>query len=112
MDSSSDIYNVKEPAWANKPPARKQNRRRPRIKTFDEAVNKDLSGTHRRRSRNSGFRRLRHRMKDPKFSRRFWVSLVVPIILILLGLLVWDWFFRYPPPKDSPAQEINRPEAE
>ena len=97
--SSSDIYEVKEPPWAKKtdPPKKRYHRRRQ--ETFDEAVNKDLSATHRRRSRNSGFRRLRHRLKkDPAFSKKFWISTLGSAGLILVLLIVWDMFLRYPDP--------------
>lgn len=105
MDPSSNIYNVNEPPWAQKVPERKKRRRHPRIETFDEVVNKDLSATHRRRSRNSGFRRFRHRMKDREFSRKFWVISLGSVLLILFVLIVWDLFFRYPEktPDSAPA---------
>lgn len=96
---SSDIYEVKEPAWAKKPEKPKRRRRRsPRVETFDEVVHKDVSATHRRRSRNSGLRRLRHRMKDPEFSKKFWGSILGSGALVLILLIVWDLFLRYPKP--------------
>lgn len=109
---STDIYGMKEPPWAKKPPAPKKRRRHPHVETFDEAVHKDVSLTHRRRSRNSGFRRLRHLLKDPEFSKRFWTTLLGTAGAILLLLILWDRFFRYPPQKADSTPETYRVEAE
>jgi hypothetical protein len=96
--ASSDIYEVKEPAWAKKPEKPKRRRRSSRVETFDEAVHKNISATHRRRSHNSGFRRLRHRLKDPKFNKKFWGSILGSGALVLILLVLWDLFLRYPKP--------------
>lgn len=98
---SSDIYNIKESPWAKKeetPPEPKRRRRRS-SESFDEAVNKDVSRTNRRRQKNSGFRRFRHLMKKPEFSKKFWAIALSVGAGILLVLLIWDWFFRYPNPE-------------
>jgi hypothetical protein len=94
--ASSDIYEVKESPWAKPPEPPKNRRHRRHQKTFDEAVNPDISNTHRRRSRNSGFRRFQHLMKDSGFSKKFWISTLATFGLILTILIVWDIFFRYP----------------
>ncbi|MFA7256919.1 MAG: hypothetical protein WC047_05035 [Kiritimatiellales bacterium] len=97
----SDIYEVKESPWMKKtdaPVSQQRSRRRRHGKSFDEAVNPDLSNTHRRRRRNSGFRRFQHRMKDPKFSKKFWISVFGTAAVILILLILWDQFFRYPKP--------------
>jgi hypothetical protein len=103
--ASSDIYKVEESPWAKKPDAevsQKRRRRRHAHKTFDEAVNPDISNTHRRRSRNSGFRRFQHLLKNPDFSRKFWLTTLGTAGAILALLIVWDLFFRYP--KQTPPQ--------
>ena len=91
--SSSDIYNVKESPWDQKknPPV---NRRRRSKKSLDDAAEQDLSKTHQRRRKNSGFRRFRHLMKKPGFNRRFWTVTLASLGLILALLIVWDLFFR------------------
>ena len=100
--SSSDIYKVKESPWAAQqkkdaqPSSQRRRRGRSPGKSFDEAVNPDFANTHRRRSSNSGFRRFRHQMKKPEYSKRFWTILLSSCGSILLVLLVWDLFFRYP----------------
>jgi hypothetical protein len=106
--ASSDIYETKEPPWAKKAEPPKKRRHHRHQETFDEAVNKDLSATHRRRSHNSGFRRLRHRLKDPAFSKKFWISTLGSAGLILILLIVWDMFFRYPDPLAKPKPAVSR----
>ncbi len=98
--SSSDIYEVKESPWAKKDdsPPTSQRRRRRSPESFDETVEKDLSKTHRRRRRNTGVRRFRHQMKKPEYNRKFWTITLSVGALILVLLLVWDRFFRYPNP--------------
>jgi hypothetical protein len=108
--ASSDIYETKEPPWAKKAEPPKKRHRHRRQETFDEVVNKDLSTTHRRRSHNSGFRRLRHRLKDPEFSKKFWISILGSAGLILALLIVWDTFFRYPDPLSKRIPAVPRVE--
>lgn len=106
--ASSDIYQVKESPWAKNPePPRKSRHRRYR-KTFDEAVNPDISHTHRRRSRNSGVRRLQHLLKRPEFSRKFWLSTLGVLGLILTLLILWDIFLRYPKQKTESRPDVYR----
>lgn len=106
--SSSDIYETSGravPTHKDNPPvSRRRSRRSP--ESFDETVQKDVSGTHRRRRRNSGVRRFQHLMKKPEFSRKFWTITLSAIALILILLLLWDRFFRYPNP-----EEVSLPHA-
>lgn len=98
---SSDIYHVQESPWAKKqdnPPVSRRRRRSNR--SFDEEMNKDLSQTHRRRRKNSGFRRFRHLLKKPEFSRRFWITVLVSMGIVLVALVIWDRFFRSPEKPD------------
>ncbi len=93
--SSSDIYQSKErPVRPGQNPPVSQ-RRRHAPKSFDEAIENDLSKTHHRRRRNSGTRRFRHQMKKPGFSRKFWTIVLSVSGLILILLLLWDRFLRY-----------------
>ncbi len=103
--ASSDIYAVNDPPGTKKPsPPVTRRRRRSRSESFDEAVNKDVSKSRVRRSHNSGLRRFQHKMKKPEFSKKFWMSLLGSLGLILLLLIVWDLFFRYPgETADEPA---------
>lgn len=114
--SSSDIYKVKESPWAK---AQKENkksrrRRRRRTETFDEVMNKDLSKTHRRRSKNSGFRRFRHQLKKPEYSKKFWTTCGVILLTILVGLVLWDQLIRYrfPAEEELPPDEAVEVEAQ
>lgn len=99
---SSDIYHVQESPWEKKqddPPASRRRRRRSK-EGFDEVTHKDLSKTHRRRRKNSGARRLRHLLKKPDFSRKFWITILVSLGMILILLVIWDRFFRTPDKPD------------
>lgn len=101
---SSDIYKVKNSTpIQEKKASRKSSRRRRRSsrEDFDKAVNKDISKTHRRRQKNSGFRRFRHLMKKPEFSKKFWTITISVGVGILVILILWDWFLRYPSADDS-----------
>ena len=96
---SSDIYKVQEPPWAKKeetPPTSSRRRRSRSSESYDEVMEKDISKTNRRRNKNSGFRRLRHLLKKPDFSRKFWTIILSVAGLILVSLIIWDFFFRYP----------------
>lgn len=96
--SSSDIYQIKESPWTKKDNkvSTSQRRKRRRVESFDEAMDKDVSSTHLRRRKNSGFRRFRHLMKKPDYSKKFWTTALSIGLGILIVLLIWDWFFRYP----------------
>lgn len=113
--ASSDIYEVKDlpPAKKTEPSVSQQrSRRRRHGKSFDEAVNPDFPNTHRRRSRNSGFRRLQHRLKDPAFSQKFWTSILGTAGLILILLILWDRFLRYPKHPADQAPDTYRSSVE
>lgn len=107
--SSSDIYEVKESPWAkreeNPPTSRRRRRSR---ESFDETVNKDISGTHRRRRRNTGFRRFQHLMKKPEFNKKFWTITLSAFALFLVLLLLWDRFLRYSNEKPDSSPDIYR----
>jgi hypothetical protein len=106
--ASSDIYEVKESPWTKPPEPPKSRRHRRHRKTFDEAVNPDISNTHRRRSRNSGFRRFQHLMKNPTFNKKFWITTLATAGLILAVLIIWDLFFRYPNRQPDHTQGVYR----
>lgn len=107
---STDIYEIKDPPWLKKdaPPTSARRSRRRSQKTFDDAVDRDLSKTNRRRSRNRGLRRFRHLMKRGDFSRRFWVTSAAVLIVILGLLLTWELFFHYPKPEPAYTDDVYR----
>jgi hypothetical protein len=105
--ASSDIYSIKEPPGQNRP-----SRRHRRTKSFDETTQNDVAASHRRRSGNSGFRRFRHLMKKPDFSKKFWTVVMGTLGLILVLLIVWDFFFRYSAPAPDDSQDIYEAVAE
>ena len=110
---SSDIYKVKETSQGkatSAPVASSRLRHRPA--SFDETVQKDLSRTNRRRHRNSGFRRFRHLMKKPDFSKKFWMIVLSAGFLILVLVVIWDWFFRYSAEAPEPVAPANEVQAQ
>jgi len=110
--ASSDIYENKESPWAKKddaPPTSQRRRRSRRSpQSFDEAMDKNVSETHRRRRRNTGFRRFQHMMKKPESNKKFWTITLSAGALILILLLVWDRFFRYPNEKPEYSPDTYR----
>ena len=107
--SSSDIYGTSGRATPKREHAAPVSQRRRRAReSFDDAVNKEVSGTHQRRSRNTGFRRFQHLLKQPEFSRKFWIIMLSVFALILILLLLWDRFFRYPQPEEGVSPDAYR----
>jgi len=35
-------------------------------------------------------------MKKPDYSKKFWTTALSVGVGILMVLIIWDWFFRYP----------------
>ncbi len=107
---SSDIYKTKEVAPVA-PKKKSSSRRRSRSReTFDEVINKDVSKTNQRRSRNSGFRHFQHLMRKPEFNKKFWTITLSTFGLILALLLLWDRFLRYPNQESGHEAEPYRAE--
>ena len=101
---SSDIYKTKEVApVVSKKKSSSRRRSRPSPESFDEVMNKDVSETHRRRRRNTGFRRFQHLMRKPEFNKKFCTVTLSVLGIILALLLLWDRFFRYPSQKPEYA---------
>ena len=102
--ASSDIYESKE-LTGDHPPV--SQRRRRSGGSFDETT-KNVSETHRRRRRNTGVRRFQHLMKKPEFNRKFWTITLSICGLILVLLLLWDRFSRYPNKKPGYSPDTYR----
>jgi plastocyanin domain-containing protein len=47
-------------------------------------------------------------MKRPEFSKKFWTITLCVSGLILIALIIWDMFFRYPKPQSEQTPEIYR----
>jgi hypothetical protein len=95
--TSTDIYEVnKSPEEMKKDAPPKSSRRRRKVESFDQAVEKNISKTHNRRRKNSGLRRFRHLMKKPDFNKKFLTITLSVGGAILALLVIWDFFFRYP----------------
>ena len=104
----SDIYKTKDVAQVAPKKKSSSSRRSRSRETFDEAINKDVSKTNRRRSRNSGFRHFQHLMRKPEFNKKFWTITLSVCALILILLLLWDRFLRYPNQKPEYSPNAYR----
>lgn len=98
--SDTDIYKSNERRDLVQPENPKFHRRRRRKRssegdqlTFDDPRReKHVSG--KRRSSNSGLRRMRHTMKKPHNQKRFYWIIGVSTVVILIGLALWQYWLR------------------
>ena len=47
-------------------------------------------------------------MKNPTFSKKFWITTLATAGLILAVLIIWDSFFRYPNRQPDHTQGVYR----
>ncbi|MBN2162784.1 MAG: hypothetical protein JXR25_15230 [Pontiellaceae bacterium] len=88
--SDTDIYKKREPMpiGTRRPKHSGRRRRSNREKRpFDDQNRK-------RRSRNSGFRRLLHLYRKRDNEKIFWWSLFISTLVLLVGLAVWQFVIR------------------
>jgi hypothetical protein len=88
--SDTDIYKSHEPAQNGvvNPRSRKGRRRRSSShSTFDE------TGERRRRSKNSGIRRLLHLSRKSSNEKSFWWGLLGITVAVLLVIAVWQFLY-------------------
>lgn len=84
---SSDIYKNQQrmPFSGTKP--KRRRRRTPRIAAFDE------SGEKRRRSRNSGLRRVLHVMRKSDHEKKYWWGFLVLMVVLLTVIGIWQFWY-------------------
>ena len=85
--SKTDIYNTREPLKAPTTPSSKKRRRSESTKKFGVEQNR------KRRSRNSGLRRMLHLMRKPENDIKIWVTIAVLIAVVLTGLGIWQFWY-------------------
>jgi hypothetical protein len=88
--SDTDIYKKREsmPYGSGKAPEKKSRRRRSSSKrAFDDKERK-------RRSNNKGLRRFIHLAKKKEHERYFWIVLGVFIVVMILGVSIWQFGIR------------------
>ena len=83
----SDIYKNRQVMPAVKPKPKRRRRRSSQDAVFDE------SGNRRRRSRNSGFRRLLHQMRKPHNEKRIWLGMLIAAVVLLIAIGIWQFFY-------------------
>ena len=83
----SDIYKNQQqmPVTVTKP---KRRRRRSSSKTtFDD------TGEHRRRSKNSGFRRMLHLFRKPANEKKVWRGMLIAAVVLLSIIAIWQFLY-------------------
>ncbi len=88
--SNIDIYKNREPLPGVPKESRPKKGRRRRSasqRAFDD------TGHRRRRTKNSGFRRLLHLARKDKNEKRFWWGLLITIVVGLTLLAIWQFFY-------------------
>ncbi|WP_372846579.1 hypothetical protein [Pontiella sp.] len=82
---NTDIYKQREPLpFGNKPPEKKRRRRSASKRAFDDHSRK-------RRSKNSGLRRLLHLWRKSSNEKAIWISIGVVFIVLLIVVAVWQF---------------------
>lgn len=83
----SDIYKNSQQVYVAKPKA-KRRRRSSRSGTFDE------TGERRRRSSNTGMRRLVHLFRKPSNEKKVWYTTLVIVLVTLFVVAIWQFVYR------------------
>jgi ATP-dependent Zn protease len=103
--SETDIYKNREQVTqaSDDPRFRKQKKRRRRSsgrRAFDEH-------DHRRRSKNSGFRRLLHLSRKSGNEKSFWMSILIAIVILLTLIGIWQfWYMEYVASEQAKKTEL------
>ena len=98
--SKTDIYNTREPIKSSSVSASKKRRRRSESsKTFG------VEQPRKRRSRNSGLRRLLHLSRKSENDKKIWITIFVLIAVALTWIGIWQfWYLDYQIQKQSIEQ--------
>lgn len=105
--SDTDIYknNERIQTGAAKPQSRKGRRRRSASLTaFDE------TGDRRRRSKNSGIRRLLHLSRKSSNEKSVWWGLLATVVVLLLIIAIWQfWYLEHAARKQALQEGLYVP---
>lgn len=84
--SETDIYKNREPMPYSEGKSERTRHRRHSThqRSFDDH-------TRKRRSRNSGLRRLLHLYRKKESEKIVWLSMLVLTVLVLLGIALWQY---------------------
>lgn len=101
--SDTDIYKSREPVHqvsSDDPRFRKGRRRRSSSRLpFDEHDRK-------RRSKNSGLRRLLHLSRKSDNEKHFWWGILAVIVVLLVSIAIWQfWYMEYAARKQARQNE-------
>ena len=101
--SDTDIYKNREPikqATSADPRYRKGRRRRSAsYRVFDDKDRK-------RRSKNTGLRRLLHLSRKSENDKPIWIGMLVVVVVLLVGIALWQfWYIELAARRQSRANE-------
>ncbi|MDZ8117440.1 hypothetical protein [Pontiella agarivorans] len=86
--SESDIYKKREPIPMGKKPEKKRRRRRSDShRSFDDH-------TRKRRSKNSGLRRLLHLSRKAENEKVIWTAFGVGLLIVVVAIAIWQFFIQ------------------
>lgn len=86
--SESDIYKKREPIPMGKKPEKKRRRRRSESRrAFDDHSRK-------RRSKNSGLRRLLHLSRKSENEKVIWTIFGVALLIVVVAVAIWQFFIQ------------------
>lgn len=97
--SDTDIYKNREAIpMGNKPPKKKRRRRSTSRQAFDDR-------TRKRRSKNSGMRRMLHLFRKNENEKVVWISFGVLFVVILVGIAIWQFLISEILVRDQETQD-------
>ena len=86
--ADTDIYKNRETMpLGSKPPHKQRRRRSESRRAFDDRDRK-------RRSKNSGFRRLLHLSRKKSNEKYFWASMVSVFVVMLIVIALWQFVIQ------------------
>lgn len=89
-DPNTDIYKQREPMPMSgaTPPKKNRKRRSGTRRQFDDTSHR------KRRSKNSGLRRLLHLMRKSENEKLFWGSIGIATVVILVLIGIWQFWIK------------------
>jgi len=100
--SDTDIYK-------NRPRLRQVQSKPKRRRRTSSRLPFDETPHRRRRSSNSGLRRLLHLYRKPENEKRVWWGILIAAVIILIAIAIWQFVYReHVIRKNSRQKDINR----
>ena len=108
--SETDIYKSRETKAPPVDSAKHSGRRR---RTSSQRVfDQHDRSKGRRRSKNSGLRRLLHLSRKSENEKVFWWTVLITVIVVLTAIAIWQfWYLEYAARKKSELNPYRLPDA-